>query len=350
MKRTVLQHVVCPSCHMGLDLTGNGAATRKEILSGRLVCASRTHRYPIESGVPRLLIKQDMPREQALTERSFSAKWRRAPDYLRQTGRFYTEWYLQRYGFRQLKDLRRFLANTRFILDAGTGTGRDNRLYAEHSPAQVFGIDISVGIQTAYRDLKAIPNLHLLRANIMHLPFRNRFFDFIACDQVLHHTADPKASLQQLVNRLRAGGHLAFYVYRRKGPVREFCDDYLRAVTTKMSEQECYRFAEAVTKFGKTLAEQQVTIRVPEDIPLLQLKAGRYDLQRFFHWNVFKCFWNKEFSKDTNAVINFDWYHPTSAYRYTEEQMRQWCEECGLQIERMNVVEAGISVLALKRA
>jgi ubiquinone/menaquinone biosynthesis C-methylase UbiE len=286
--------------------------------------------------------------EKHQTERSFSAKWRRATNYRKTTETFYIDWYLQRYGFKELGHLQRFLSDRRFILDAGTGTGRDAKLYAENSGAQVFGIDISEAADIAYKDLKDIPNLHLIRADLTRPPFRDGFFDFISCDQVLHHTPDPKSALGTLLRCLKRGAPIAVYLYKKKDPIREFCDDHLRRTTTEMTDEECYRFAESITKFGKALSGLQVKIEVPEKIPLLGIEAGTYDLQRFFHWKFFKCFWNDQFDYETNVIINFDWYHPKHAYRYTEQEVRDWCLEMNLKILHFDAIESGISVLAIK--
>ncbi len=350
MKPMLLDYLVCPLCRVGFRLECEGAPG-EDIAIGRLTCRSPAeHSYMIRSGVPQLVAGEAWSEEKRQTEGSFSAKWRKAPDYRRKTERFYTAWYLQRYGFREMMDLKSFLSGKRFILDAGTGTGRDAKMYAENSEAQVFGIDISEGINIASGDshLRDIPNLHLIRADLTSLPFRDGFFDFIACDQVLHHTPDPKDSLRRLLRCLREGAHIAFYVYRKKEPIREFCDDYLRGATTEMPEEDCYRFAESMTKFGKALSDLHVKIQVPEGIPLLGIKAGTYDLQRFFHWNLFKCFWNDEFDYESNVIINFDWYHPKHAHRYTEEDVRGWIVEMGLRILHFDIIESGISVLAVK--
>lgn len=294
------------------------------------------------------MIQASWSRQKRQTERSFSAKWLSAPRYREITGRFYIRWYLQRYGFNRLEDLRSFLKGKRFILDAGTGTGRDAQLYSKNSRAQVFGIDISEGIFTAYQDLKKLPNLHLIRADLTRLPFRDLFFDFISCDQVLHHTPEPKASLRLLLKALRPKSPIAFYLYKKKGPIREFCDDYLRRTTNRMPEKECRRFAEAITKLGRSLAKAKTKVRIPENIPLLKIRAGTYDLQRFFHWNFFKCFWNPTFDYKTNILINLDWYHPYHAHRYDPPEIMGWCRELNLRTRRFNVIESGISVLAVK--
>ena len=47
--------------------------------------------------------------------------------------------------------------------------------------------------------------------------------------------------------------------------------------------------------------------------------------------------------------INFDWYRPQNCHRQTPDEVQIWCREAGLKIERMNVEEAGIAVVAQKK-
>src|SRR5207244_4364503 len=142
-------------------------------------------------------------------------------------------------------------------------------------------LDMSESIDFAYQHAGHLPNLHLLQADLTKLPFRHGFFDYIACDQVIHHTPDTETSFQSLVPFLSANGEMAVYVYKKKGPVREFCDDYLRDHYSKASPEECYEFSRRMTLLGKTLSDLKLTVEVPEDIPILGLKAGKQDLQRF---------------------------------------------------------------------
>ena len=83
-------------------------------------------------------------------------------------------------------------------------------------------------------------------------------------------------------------------------------------------------------------------------IPMLGIKAGKQDLQRFIYWNMFKCYWNDTMDWDANVITNFDWYHPLHAHRHTPEEVRGWCAAEGLAIEHFDEQESGISVRAKK--
>lgn len=77
---------------------------------------------------------------------------------------------------------------------------------------------------------------------------------------------------------------------------------------------------------------------------------GRIDVQRFIRWNFLKCFWNDELPPEENRLVNFDWLVPEHAYRFTEEEIRDWCSKEGLEIAWFNAQESGFSVRASKRA
>jgi SAM-dependent methyltransferase len=318
-----------------------------EILSGTLRSDSGAL-YPIRDGVPNLVREDQFAEGQKETVESFSWKWDKALEWRSATIEHYKKWYLDRYGFGSEARLADFLANKRAILDAGTAHGRDAEMYAKNSRATVYGIDIGSGIRNAYRDLHSVPSLNFIQADLARLPFPPEFFDFIGCDQVIHHTPNTRESLRHLVTRLMPGGHIAFYVYKKKAPVREFCDDYIRERTVKMSPQECLEVSEAITKFGKMLSDLKVTIDVPADIPILGIKAGKQDLQRFIYWHMFKCYWNDTMDFEANVITNFDWYHPLHAHRHTPEEVRAWCKEEGLTIVHLDVQESGVSCLAQK--
>ena len=73
-----------------------------------------------------------------------------------------------------------------------------------------------------------IEGTSFVQADVLDLPFRPESFDAIFSEGVLHHTPSTEAAFQALVPLLRPGGELLFYVYRRKAPLREFADDYIR--------------------------------------------------------------------------------------------------------------------------
>jgi hypothetical protein len=142
---------------------------------------------------------------------------------------------------------------------------------------------------------------------------------------------------------------MMFYVYRRKGPVREFTDDLIRERLAAMTPDEAWTAILPLTRLGRALGELETVVDVPEDVDLLGIPAGQIDIQRLFYWHVAKAYYVKGLDLEELAHINFDWFAPRNAHRQSPGEVRAWCAEAGLEIERENVQEAGITIIARKR-
>lgn len=126
-------------------------------------------------------------------------------------------------------------------------------------------------------------------------------------------------------------------------------DDYMRNYLKNLTNQEAWDALLPLTKLGKSLGELHVELDVPENIPYLEIKAGKIDLQRFFYWHVCKAFYKEEYTIDEMNHVNFDWYRPSNCHRHTPDEVLVWCDQAGLLIERCHAEEAGISVIAVKK-
>jgi SAM-dependent methyltransferase len=351
MREFAVAYLVCPDTGAPLRLEVHHKVD-DHVMEGELINTDdKTRRYPITGGVPRFVQTAQLPPQQLETIETFAYKWSRIPNYAHEqaTKGNREQWYFQRFGFTHGdQDVRDFLRPARFVLEAGTGTGVDTDLLARNFAGILFGVDISSAIDLAYERLHKCERVVLVQADIGRLPFRPGFFDVVSCDQVLHHTPDPPAYFKRLVRVLRPGGRLLLYVYRIKGPLREFADDYLRGLLTQAPLETCLDFAERITRFGHALSRLQATVEIADDIPELGIKRGSYDVQRLIYDHVLKCFWNDEYDFMTNAMINFDWYRPLHAFRYSEADVRSWGKAEGLEIQHLDVSASGISTIMQK--
>jgi arsenite methyltransferase len=246
--------------------------------------------------------------------------------------------------------MRDHCAAHRRMLDAGCGSGFSTSLWMDESWRGAWcGADISRAIDVAQERLGAIAGTYFVQADLLQLPFRAETFDLIFAEGVLHHTPATEAAFRALVPLLESGGEFLFYVYRKKAPIREYTDDYLRSVLSPLTPEEAWSQLRPLTRLGQALAELEVAVDVPEDIPYLGIKAGRYDVQRLIYWHFAKAFWNRALAFEENHHVNFDWYHPRYAHRHTEEEIRSWCAENGLVINRFHAEESGFTVRAVRQ-
>lgn len=94
-----------------------------------------------------------------------------------------------------------------------------------------------------------------------------------------------------------------------------------------------------LSELGKRLQELNVSFEAPE-VPLLGIKGGKYDIQRFIYWNFIKCFYNEELGMDTSVITNFDWYSPSNAKRYSQEEFKKMGEDNKLKLLYFHAEEA----------
>ncbi len=332
--------------------------------------------YPIQDGVPNLLrglLREPIPEfeaehgleplaksrmstdsqahAQALTNRTFSDKWRRFKDYGLQSSHqeFLLDWYCKKLGLRDLCQLKEFYQGMDLILELGPGSGFNSRFMAEHCRGDVVSVDVSEAALTTFENTRDLANCHVLRADLMDLPLPDLQFDFVIADGVLHHTPDTRKALRAIYRKLRPGGQLFFYVYRKMGPARVFCDEHLREQFSQMEPEACYEACEGLTELGKALSGLAAEIDLPKAIPALGIPAGKHDVQRLFYYYFLKCFWNDHFDFETNNMVNFDWYHPHNAWQHAEEEVAVWLDELGVEEYQFNPANPnGISTLLKK--
>jgi arsenite methyltransferase len=289
---------------------------------------------------------------QAQTRESFGFKWQKretfesAASLERMRG-----WLLERYGDVVRAPWWRELGPNPVVVDAGCGAAMSSiELFGDAlAGVRYLGVDISAAVDVARARFaeRGLPGA-FLQADLTALPLADGSVDLILAEGVLHHADSTERALKELARQLRCGGRFLFYVYRTKGPIREFTDDHLRASLAGLPPEVAWDKLMPLTRLGKLLGDLDVVLDIPEPIDLLGIPAGPISLQRFFYWHVAKAFHHPELDLDELNHINFDWYAPVNAHRQSPAEVQRWCGEAGLVIEREIVEPAGITVIARK--
>lgn len=349
MKSALLSLLVDPVDRGPLALDAAESAG-DEVVAGTLRARNGAV-YPVESGIPRFCELDDPG--QAQTRDAFAFLWKDQDSFSSDAARStYARWLVENYGFASPEDQARYFAGRRRILDLGCGRGYASAPWLGRpewaGEAMWVGVDISRAVDVARANLQSHPNTHFVQADALHLPFPDGCFDTIISQGVLHHTPSTRQALLSGVRTLSPGGEFLFYVYRRKGPVREFTDDYIREKIAPMSDGEALQAMRSLTRLAQVLSGLDAEVDVQEDVPLLDIRAGRQHVQRLIYWHFAKLYWNNELSFDDNVHVNFDWYRPRYAHRQSAEELRAWCAEAGLSIRRWHEQESGFTVRAIK--
>jgi SAM-dependent methyltransferase len=285
------------------------------------------------------------------TRTSFSDKWEHNrslvfAETLDETSDIF-RWILRRNGFGSPAELQAWLSPRTRILDAGCGNGRVTALLRKYAPegAEILAIDLSP--EVAKENLASLDRVRVESGDLMADLTGLGRFDLIYCQEVLHHTTEPRTAFMSLSERLAAGGEIAIYVYKQKAPLREYADDYVRERISGLPYDEAVKAMNGLTELGRALSELDARVRVP-DVPVIGIEAGEYEVQRLLYHFFLKCFWNPSLSFADNAAINYDWYHPRLCTRHTLPEVQGWIADAGLQMIHSTVDYYGITARAVK--
>jgi ubiquinone/menaquinone biosynthesis C-methylase UbiE len=127
---------------------------------------------------------------------------------------------------------------TKDVLDAGCGGGRYTVAWKLLGAKSVTGYDISeTGLADARRRVKeaGIENVTFDQGNVLQLPYKNDRFDIVYSNGVLHHTADWKKGLHELVRVLKPGGFGFLYLIENPGGLFWDVTEILRVVMKDVS-------------------------------------------------------------------------------------------------------------------
>jgi len=190
----------------------------------------------------------------------------RGPDYHWKavTGNRVDLQYLARYNL-ALKILRPNLKNSR-VLDAGCGDGVLSYMLAREG-AEVYGIDVSEkALEVAKTRCR---NARFYRASIYSLPFPDKFFDHIACLEVIEHLTDPDRALTELRRVWKGSGKIIVTtpIYRgnpSSDHIREYTEPEFAELIRRNFPEERLK----IIKFGVSLPPKLREFRIAGYSPI----------------------------------------------------------------------------------
>jgi SAM-dependent methyltransferase len=196
----------------------------------------------------------------------------------------------------------------RFVLDAGCGGGRYARLVGSHG-ARVIGVDLSSAVAKAAQLCESLANVAIVQADLLDLPLADGAFDLVYSIGVLHHTPDARRAFAQIARKVKAGGRLAVWLYRRNALAQEWLNSGLRSVTTRLPARVLEPICAGLGAIGS--------------IPILNRTLNKIaNFSNHQDWILRVC-------------DNFDWYAPRYQSHHTIDELKSWFREEGFE----NLVE-----------
>lgn len=133
----------------------------------------------------------------------------------------------------------------KLVLEGGCGKGRHSAIVAKWGARDVLAVDLGSSVDVAFRNTRHLPNVHVIQADLFHLPVEPRSVDVAFSVGVLHHTPAPEACLGELQRTVRAGGRVIAWVYGREnnGWIVHGVNPLRQKLTSKLPFKAVYELA-----------------------------------------------------------------------------------------------------------
>lgn len=307
MKRTVLSWLECLRCRHVLNVEA-AVEEGEEVMSGCLRCPQCQAAYPIVGGVPRFVQSDDYAD-------AFSFEWNihRTTQLDSVNGRQDSEHRLQQSLGIPLERLA-----GRVVLDVGCGTGRFAEIVLKYG-GTVIGVDLSLAVDAAFKNLGTHPRMHLLQADVFQLPLHAGSFNLIYSLGVLHHTPDCRQAFARLPVHLKPGGTVVLTVYPRANKFYIAASNAWRRLTTRLPKRLLYACAHVA-------------------VPLYYF----YKVPGLYHIGMGLLPINMDPDWRWRVLDTFDCYSPTYQSYHTYPEVFRWFEEAGL--EALRIMEPAVTV------
>lgn len=222
MKKSLLKYLYCPNCKEDLYLASYN--NENEINKGSLKCVDCNETYEILNGVP-IFCTRNNNRKLDLTAQNFAYSW--------QTFSSTQKDFYQKQFFDWLSPINKDFLKDKFVLDAGCGKGHHLMMISSYVK-EAIGVDISDSAFIAYKNTKDLANIHIIQADLNHLPLKGELFDYIYSIGVVHHTEKPKLTTQNLYKKTKKDGSLSLWIYGRENNwwIIYFIDPLRKSITT----------------------------------------------------------------------------------------------------------------------
>ncbi len=169
--------------------------------------------------------------------------------------------------------------------------------------ATVVGVDLSAAVAKAASLCASLSDVMIVQADLLDLPLADAAFDLVYSIGVLHHTPDPRRAFAEIARKVKPGGRLAVWLYRRNTMPQEWLNSGLRSVTTRLPARVLEPLCAGLGALGS--------------FPILNRTLNKVaNFSNHPDWTLRVC-------------DNFDWYAPRYQSHHSLDELTRWFAEAG---------------------
>ncbi len=306
----------CLDCGGSLRLIATETAPDAHVITGVLTCEACAREYPIVRGVPRMTPRR-LARDVEETVDAFGYQWERANAVLKHARFSAPEVFLD-----FIHPVQAAWFRDKIVLDGGCGIGRFTTASAAFGARLVIGVDLSTSTDVAFENTRHLPNVLIVRADILALPLRQKI-NYAFSVAVLHHTADPRGAFLHMTTKVVPGGSVSAWVYGREnnGWIVHLINP-MRRVTSRIPRPALLLLAHLLA-IPLTAVTRGVYGPVARRPALAPIRAGLF----YFDYMAFLA----QFGYREHAFIVFDHAVPAIAAYIRREDFASWFRDAGLE-------------------
>ena len=132
--------------------------------------------------------------------------------------------------------LKKFIGYNKKVLEVGAGTCQLSNYLGIGNNNEIVAFDAnfsSLKTGSDFAKKNEIKNIDFVCGDIFDSHFKERYFDIILCNGVLHHTKDTFQAMKQITKALKKDGILLVGLYNKFGRVRTFIRKYIYKIFGK---------------------------------------------------------------------------------------------------------------------
>lgn len=194
------------------------------------------------------------------------------------------------------------LTNKKRILDVGCGTGAVTLDIAHSTKGEVLGIDIDKEkFQEAIKVLSSVPNIRLMEADVLDLPFMNETFDLVVFSVVLIYIKGQQRAINEMARVTKKQGYVmatiepdyASYICYPENPFKPMLLKYMEELGA-----DIYTGRKLKTLFSTAGLKTEVGIETAGDYIIMKDDTQLYKRFTDQFWVIEKVFKKNDWSEE----------------------------------------------------